>query len=402
MKSFKGWQQIAATMLMQAASSGSIFISYSVIAGPLQQSFAPSRTLLMMAITAVLIGSGVLSPLLGRTMERVSLKRLMIVGASSLGLGFIALSQSQSMPQVLLVYLIAMSLSSVLCGPIAGSALLARWFNKRRGLAMSLSAAGAAVGGLIAPPLLQFLIEQFSWRTALFGYGLGLLALLIPMLTLLIIDRPEQVSQFPDGADSAPEQNAQQTAQPGLGFYLGDRNFWLIAIILGLLFASSMGITANLLQYVAEQGMDAASGAVLLSIFAGANFVGKLGSGVAADKFNPRALLAGIIIVFGSAVLCFAQLPIYGVFVAASALLGVSQGAIVPLWSVMMARFYGPDRVGSSMGMMSLLLTPFNLVAAPAFGYVFDSTGSYVNAYMTCAALMLLGLALVSLIRESK
>jgi len=76
-------------MLLQAASSGSIFMAYSVIAVPLQQEFQPSRMVLMMAITAVLVGSGILSPILGRTMERVSLKKLMLFGATMLGLGFI-------------------------------------------------------------------------------------------------------------------------------------------------------------------------------------------------------------------------------------------------------------------------------------------------------------------------
>jgi hypothetical protein len=52
------------------------------------------------------------------------------------------------------------------------------------------------------------------------------------------------------------------------------------------------------------------------------------------------------------------------------------------------------------MGMMSLVLTPFNLVAAPMFGPVFDRTGSYVGAYMGCVVLLALSLVLVAMIRE--
>ncbi len=400
MAGFKGWQQIAATMVLQAASSGSIFISYSVIAASLQPEFQPSRMLLMMAITAVIIGSGILSPLLGRAMERTSLRRLMLIGSTALGVGFLLVSRTQSMYQILVIYLVCMSAASVLTGPIAGSALLARWFTKRRGLAMSLSAAGAAVGGLIAPPLLQLLIESFAWRQALLMYGVGLLIVTLTVAALFVIDRPSDIGQFPDGADKAPAQPMHAVDNPGLAFYLKDRNFWLLGIALGVLFASSMGITSNLLQFTAEHGIDAARGAFLLSIFAGANFVGKLGAGALADKFNPRLLLSLIIVLFTAAVFSFAQLGVYWLFVIASAVLGLSQGGIVPLWSVIMARLYGPDRVGSSMGMMSLLLTPFNLVAPPLFGLVSDKTGSYYGAYMGCGVLLLLTLMLVGMIRE--
>jgi MFS family permease len=397
---FQGWQQVAATMVMQAASSGSIFIAYSVIAVPLQTEFEPSRMMLMMAVTAALIGSGILSPMLGRTMERLSLRRLMMLGTTVLGVGFILVSRAQSMAQVQLIYLFLMATAGVLCGPIAGSALLARWFTKRRGLAMSLSAAGAALGGLVAPPLLQFLIETLEWRTALLCYGAGLTLLTFPVIGLFVINRPEDIGQNPDGADMPRERPTHQLENPGLSFYLKDRNFWFLGIVLGLLFASSMGITANLLQYVAERGMDAAMGALLLSIFAAANFAGKLLSGAMADRFNPKRVLTGIVVLFGLAVLSLGQFGVYWVFVVASIVLGISQGAIVPLWSIMMARLYGPDRVGSSMGMMSLILTPFNLVAAPSFGLVFDHTGSYVGAYLGCVVLLALSLVLVAMITE--
>ena len=354
----------------------------------------------MMALTAALIGSGILSPMLGRTMERVSLRKLMMFGSTLLGLGFILVSRTQSMAQVQLVYLFMMGTAGVLCGPIAGSALLARWFKKRRGLAMSLSAAGAALGGLVAPPLLQFLIEALEWRTALLCYGAGLMLVTLPLIGFFVINRPEDISQISDGVDTQIAQSTHHLDNPGLWFYLKDRDFWYLGIVLGLLFASSMGITANLLQYVAERGMDAAIGAFQLSMFAAANFVGKLLSGSMADRFNPKLVLTGIIVLFTLAVFSLGQFGVYWVFVVASIVLGISQGAIVPLWGIIMARLYGPERVGSSMGMMSLVLTPFNLVAAPMFGLVFDRTGSYVGAYMGCVVLLALSLVLVAMIRE--
>ncbi len=249
MSGFKGWQQVAATMVLQAASSGSIFISYSVLAGSYQQAFESSRMLVMMAVSAVVLGTGILSPILGRSMEKSSLRHLMVLGGGLLGLGFIVASRAQSMYQLLVIYFVLMASAAVLMGPIAGSALLARWFNKRRGLAMSLSAAGAALGGLVAPPLLQWLIDAYSWRQALLVYGVGVLIITLPVAWFLVINRPSDITQYPDGTDEPPEQAQDEGANLGWGFYLRDRNFWLLGIVLGVLFGSSMGITKNLIQY---------------------------------------------------------------------------------------------------------------------------------------------------------
>jgi len=400
MTRFKGWQQIAASMVLQAVASGSIFISYSVLAGSYQQAFQPSRMLLMMGVSAVVLGTGILSPLLGRAMEKTSLRHLMALGCCLLGVGFMVASQAQSMTQLLAIYFVFMASAAVLTGPIAGSALLARWFNKRRGLAMSLSAAGAAVGGLIAPPLLQWLIDAYTWRQALLMYGMGVLVVTVPVAWFLIINRPSDINQHPDGIAETSPQAQTSDNDLGWGFYLRDRNFWVLGIILGVLFGSSMGITKNLMQYAGEIGIDATRGAFLLSIYSASNFVGKLGSGVLADKLNPRALLGGIIVVFTLAVFSFTQFTTYTLLMVACVVFGISQGGIVPLWSVIVSRLYGPERVGRSMGAMSLLLTPFNLIAAPFFGAVADSTGSYRGAYLVAVALLVFVIFLLGLIRE--
>lgn len=399
MKKFKGWQLVGATMAMQAAASGSVFVSFSVVASQIQTVFEPSRTLLMMAMTMVLVGSGILSPILGQAMERVSIRKLMVAGAACLGAGFIALSFAASMQQVLAVYLVILSIATVLCGPIASSALLARWFNKRRGLAMSISAAGAALGGLIMPPLLQHLFDLYSWSGALRLFGAGLIVFLVPLLATLIIDRPEDVAQYPDDDETSSKVQAQQPAQNALTLYLRDTNFWVLGVILGILFASTMGITSNLIQVAGEQGISPSQGAFLLSVFSSTNFIGKLLGGAVADKFNPKRVLSGMILVLSIGVVVLSQSELYPSFLFASAVLGISQGAIVPLWSFMMATLYGAERVGSSMGAMSTLLTPFNFIAPPLFGFVFDQTGSYAHAFMGCVGFLIGALLLLTLLK---
>ncbi len=398
--SFKGWHQVAATMLLQAVATGSVFISFSVLAKAYGEEFHPDRSVLMMALTAVIIANGVLGPILGRALEKFSIKRLMIFGVAMLGAGFLLVSQAQAMLHVIIIYLLFMSFATTLGGPIAGAALLSRWFTKRRGLAMSLSAAGAAVGGLLAPPILQWLIEDMGWRQALGLYGVIVMFITVPIIALFIIDRPELVGQSPDGEPSVQKASAQHLPTLGWSYYVKDRNFWFLSLTLGILFASSMGVASNLIQSVAEKGISATQGAYLLSVYSTLNFVGKMLSGALADKFSPRQIFSVIIIVFTCAVIGLGHASQYVYLIVACLFFGLSQGAIVPLWSVLIARLYGPERVGSSMGMMSTVITPFNFMAPPLFGLSYDVTGSYYAAYLACIALLVVAYVLQNFIDD--
>lgn len=389
-------------MLLQAAASGSVFISFSVLAQAYSGEFNPDRTVLMMALTAVIVGNGILGPMLGRALERWSIKYMMMLGVVMLGVGFVAVARAESMLHVVLVYLVFMSFAATLGGPIAGAALLSRWFTKRRGLAMSLSAGGAAIGGLLAPPLLQWLMASVGWRDALIGYGVGIMVVVLPVLAWLIIDRPDRVGQFPDGASEVSERMGKSQPSRSWSFYLADSNFWLLSVTLGILFSCSMGVTSSLLQSVGERGINAEQGAYLLSIFSTLNFVGKILSGGMADRYSPKLIFAAIIGVFGIAVFGLAHFGAYGLLVLSSVLLGVSQGAIVPLWSVLMARLYGAENVGGSMGMMSTLLMPFNFMAPPLFGLAFDKTGSYYPAFIVCLIGLAIAFVLQAYIKDSE
>ena len=209
---FPGWWQVAVSLVLQAASSASVFTAYSIIAVPLEKTFEPSRMVLMLGIPAVVAATGVLSPVIGAAIDKFSIRLLMLAGTFILGLGFVLLSFASSMNQVLLIYLIPMAMSCVLTGPVAGSALLARWFNHRRGLAISIAAGGAAVGGLIVPPLLQYLIATFEWRAALQIFGVGVFAITAPLVALVVVSRPAErnLAAYGDvvtaGSSTAPAQ----------------------------------------------------------------------------------------------------------------------------------------------------------------------------------------------------
>lgn len=386
--------QVFVAAIVQAVSAATVFTAYSVIAVPLQAAFEPSRMVLMFGITAVTLVSGISSPLLGRAIDRYSLRGLMLLGAVMLSIGLFLLSLAQSMVQVIAVYAVCFSVSVVIMGPMAASSLLVRWFHRRRGLMIGIAGSGTAIGGLIIPPLLQVLIDEYSWRTALQIFSVIAFFLTVPVIALLAVNRPSDKGLSVDGqAASAESHEQQQSYEPvTAGTLLRYPGFWFLAILLSLVFSGATAFSSNLMPLVVDAGVDTTRGALLLSIFAGAGFAGKLTCAGVLDHAAGRWVFAFILggVAFG--IFGFIVAESYWILAMATLAIGFFSGGASPLWSVLLAKIYGPQNFGRVMGLMSPLIMPGTLLAPPLFGYVFDRTGSYDYAFIGYIVLLVVGI----------
>lgn len=398
---FPGWRQVSASLVLQGVSAASIFTAYSVLAVALDNAFQPSRMVLMLGITLTALVAGVCSPALGAVIDRYSIRNLMLFGAVFLAGGFFLISCSTSMVQVLAVYALCMASSSILLGPLATSALLARWFERRRGLAMGIAATGTAVGGLLIPPLLQGLIDAFDWRMALRIFAVLVLLTTGPVVALLVINRPEDRGLRPDGDDDIASDHSSSPPPAVLSArtVLRSKNFWIVALSIGAIFGTSVGVGTNLMPFVLDKGIAAELGALLLSVLSAASLCGKLLYAAAADRIDLRLLIMSILALFAAGLVGYLLAASYAALVMWIILIGFSSGGALPLWSIIVARIYGPASVGSVMGMMNFVIMPFTLSAAPLLGWVYDRTGGYYHGFIGFTAMLLLMLFCLFLIR---
>jgi MFS family permease len=205
-----GWRQVAACFVLLAAVS---FIAscYSIVSVPLGKEFHPSRMVLMLAMTVLSGVSALLSPVLGNLMDRISLRLMMVAGALFLAAGYAALSFATSFTHVLVIFGVLVAPANVLIGPVAATVLLSRWFVRRRGTALGIAIAGVAMGSVVYPPIVQWLLDHNAWRDAFRMLALVLLAGTLPA-ALLVVNRPSDRGLHPDGADSEPDLAGQGAA----------------------------------------------------------------------------------------------------------------------------------------------------------------------------------------------
>ena len=174
-----GWRQVGICFLLLSAT-GMIASTYSIVAVPLAKEFQPSRMVLMLAMTVYSGASAVLMPLLGNLMDRVSVRKLMILGGLFLAAGYVAISFATTFVQVLVVFGLLIAPANVLIGPLAVTVLLSRWFADLRGRAIGIAIAGIAAGGFVFPMIIQGLLDAYSWRQALQLLALVLVAWTVP------------------------------------------------------------------------------------------------------------------------------------------------------------------------------------------------------------------------------
>ena len=395
-----GWRQVFAVMMIMGCSA-MVTSTYGIVVGPIAGEFKSSRMVLMLAITAMSISAGILSPIVGGLMDRSSLRRIMSVGIAGLVGGYLALSFVTSFGQVLVVFAVGMAAAQAMAGPIAGTVLLSRWFDKRRGAVLGIAISGIAAGTMIFPLVIQFLFDHFHWREALRVLALILAVCTIPALAL-IVNRPEDRGLHADGAQ-APPAPAPGAPPPAAALTTGqivtDPAFWLLALVVTTVLAGMMGAVTNIVPMARDLGTEANAAALIISVYAGTGFITKLGFGALADRLHPRVLMFVILAAFsaGMAALGFARTG-YSTILLGAGLVGMG-GMMIPLQSFLAPRIFGLQVVGKAVGLLGLASLCGLLAAPPIFGFIFDRTGSYSAIFFTFAALALAAMLVVPRIR---
>jgi MFS family permease len=395
-----GWRQVAAcvvTLALTALITG----SYSILAVPLGEEVKPSRMVLMLAMTVVSAVSGVLSPSIGKWLDRANLRTAAVIGTVLLTLGYLAISFAPSFNAVLAVYGLLVAPASTLLGPLAVTVLLSRWFVTRRGAAIGIAIAGIAGGNFIFPPLIQAILSEHEWRVALRFVAVIVLVLGLAASSL-IVNRPADKGLFPDGADAEPDVDEANpnAAQIPTRTILGDPSFWLIGIVVATVTAGLKGMVTNLGSLANDVGIDRQSAAMLLPCYAVSGFVAKLCFAAFADRIRPHMTMAGSLVGYGlgTVVMAFAG-GSYATLVLGVALMGFFGGMMIPMESYLIPRLFGREIAGRVGGLLNLLMLCFLLVSPPLFGLIFDMTGSYRVIFLVFAGLAAVSIVLSRFIR---
>jgi len=366
------WIVLGVTFLTLLVAAG-VRATPSVLMIPLEQEFHWTRATISIAVSVNILLYGVMGPFAAAVMQRLGVRRTTMIALSLLGVG-VGLAPLVRQPwQLVLLWGVVVGAGSGAAALVLGAVVVTRWFVARRGLAMGLLTASTATGQLAFLPLLAATVTGYGWRPAVLIVA-GAAALMVPVVALVMRDRPSDVGARPFGAShseaEAPERgaasNPARLALTALAEGARSRDFWLLFATFFICGASTNGlIGTHLIPAAHDHGIPEVRAASLLALMGIFDLVGTTGSGYLSDRWDSRHLLAWY---YGLRGLSLLFLP-YAL-----------SGPQAALW--VFAVWYGLDWIATVPPTVRLATEAFGKERAPImFGWI--AAGHQVGAALT-------------------
>lgn len=373
---FYGWVIVGVGGLAGAVTMG-LVQSFSVFLPPLQHGLGASRATLSLAFSVNMLTFGASSLLGGALVDRYGTRRLAAAGGILFGLGLLLAARSQGVGQLILTLGAVAGLGmGALQGPL--QYLTARWFDRRKGLALGVLLAGAGLGTMVISPLAEVLIRWQGWRATFVVLGLLAVASILATVPLLV-ESPEACGLGPDGvlAANGREASARALSPWTSRTAVRTRAFWTL---LGTWFCcctSHSGPLVHVAAHAMDVGVSASWAAGMLSGFGASAFLGRIVLGVVADRIGGRRTLIGALA--AQAVLMAAIGGLHGAWalMGVSVLFGLAYGGVFAQYPVILREYFGATRVGAVYG-SAMAVNAVAMALGPFLaGLIHDVTGTY-------------------------
>lgn len=407
---FYGYWIVVVAFLCMLINGGIGFYSFSLFTKPLQAEFGWSRGTISAAFTLFMMTMGMVGPLIGRMVDRYEPRRVIVIGASIAGLGFIWLSLMHNLWSFYIGYFV-IGIGMAALGSIPSTKVVSNWFIRRRGTALGIAASGIGIGGLIlAPTFGSYVIPNFGWKISYLALALLTWVLIIPAALLVIKTRPADIGLYPDGVETTEAVTSVQLAAQAskdwtLQMALKTSAFWLIAVAFVTATFSYMGTLQHEVNYLIDIGFPVAMAATIHGVVGFGSAIGKFGFGWLCDRISARyvatisfalQLAAIIILITLKPTSPLIMLMLYAIF------FGLGIGGNVPPQSMLVSGSFGLASYGAIYGMMGLISSPMSSMGPLFAGYVFDTTQTYLWVFVVFLVLYVIAIPSILAARQPK
>lgn len=361
---------------------------------PLTAEFGWSRTEVSIALTAFTVALAFSLPVVGRLADRHGGRRVLL--PSVIVFALLLLSVPFLVTQAWHLWLLFLLMGSLAAGANAMPyfRILAAWFDRRRGLAFGLAMAGGGFGYAYVPPLLQWLIGEWGWRSGYYVLSAMVLLLSAPIAAWILRDTPQEMGLLPDGAESAVVAGAHGAAPAAVEHPVAGRRIFVT--LLGMFAALSLalyGFLTSLVPMLVDRGAAPGAAAWMAALLGVSILVSRGIVGYLIDLWFAPCVAAGCFAMSACGLMLFLAGTAGGALaVVATCLVGLSIGAEIDLLALLTTRYFGMRRFGWNYGVMFAAFLLGTATGPLAYAAVYDASGRYDLA-LGSAAILVLGCA---------
>jgi predicted MFS family arabinose efflux permease len=385
---------IVAAALMFAYGMVNSTIGYFIT--PVTVDLGYSQTSFTLYYTIMSLVGMAVAPVIGQLIQRWGTRRIILIGCIWCTAGLAGFSLAH---RLWIFYLLAayMGLFQAGCTSIVAVVIINRWFPGKNGTPMGFAMAGTGIASLTMSLILPSFIQRNGWRPAYLLQAACWLA-----LTSLCIWLTKDGTDRTAGGGNADEKETE-TFSEGVFFRDAIRSARLYFFMLAIFLIAVSTCFINLMpSHFISLGMPTAVYGAIMSLFSVVLIFCKIGLGTLCDKIGQTRAIP---LVLGSYVFAFFLMFSKNIVLLCigSAMLafGMSSGTVLP--PLLARSLFGQRELPAIWSVASMSLNIGVAVGSPAWGAVYDMTGSY-HLGIIVAPILLSGAAamLLMLLRSGK
>ena len=261
---------------------------------------------------------------------------------------------------------------------------IATWFDERRGLAIGIAMGGSGMGFAYVPPLVQYVIDTYDWRTGYICLAIFTVVVTIPLVYFFLRDAPPAQGRADD------RQGDSEKSPLKLLPVLKSRLLWQLFLIFCLLSFGLYGVLSHLAPMMSDRGMTTADAALVQSTLGIAIVVSRIFVGYLIDRFVATrvAFVCFLISAVGVGVLAAGAVDAPAFFAALC--IGLSLGAEIDMLAYLTSRYFGVDNFGKIYGILFASFLIGTSLGPYLFGLAYETYGSYREVLISAVIVIII------------
>jgi len=408
-KIFFGWWTVIAGGFLALWGHGFHTYGFSALFKHISEDLHFDRAVTSVAAGIGRFEGGFEAPITGWITDRFGPRWIVLLGVSLISISLILMRFIDSLWAFYAVWGVMLGTGVNIALTLPMDVAITNWFIKKRGKALSVRMVFSGLSGVIVMPLVAALIGAVEWRMTCFIGGVVMAAVGIPLVWFFVKQhRPEYYGMLPDGATfEGDATDMEQMLERGRAYAaevqeveftvkqaMKTRVYWLMILTQAVHSLIMPVMSIHCIPFLTDMewlNIDDVQAAGMMTIWIAASLPARFAGGVIADRIkarNLRLITGGSYFLQALGVSIFLMNRSMPAIIIWFILYGIGQGGGMAANPIVRARFFGRKSFGSIAGLSRFFMTPIGVLGPIYAGWIYDTTGSYDNAFIQMAIMV--------------
>ena len=398
------WAILATAFLILFFSGGSRFL-FGFLLIPISDDLSVTRTALSGAATKFMVISAESMPVFGRLLDKYDMKWVLAIAAILGVLGLSLMGVVNKVWHIFLIYGVVYAIGNAGTSTSPIALMVSRFFEKRKGIAVSAALSGNAIGQLIIISSFTSAITSISWRASYAILGIINFVTIVPLIFFVLSGKRMQIASEEDRSTidintDVSHNKSDNKGEDSLKTIFTSRQLLLLVTLYFVCGFQDFFVGTHVVAFASDQGVPEALAGQLLGMMGLLTLVGVLCSGFLSDAYGASrpTIICFIIRIFIFALIMLSK-DTSSIIIFALAY-GFTFAITAPLTVIFSGNIFGSSRLGTVSGFINMVHQIAGGIGALVGGVLFDVNGNYNAVFVLMFVLSIVALLASLMVKE--